>query len=135
MRAALLMGIAAAFAAGGGLLAYGCGGTTSVTANDAGSSDSSPLDAAADSGLAAARAKIQHLIIINQENRSFDHYFGTFPGADGIPMDGGIPTVCSPTPSGGCEPPFHDPRDENTGGPHGATSSTMCVADGGMNGF
>ena len=28
---------------------------------------------------------LQHLIFIVQENRSFDHYFGTFPGADGIP--------------------------------------------------
>src|SRR5947208_9328988 len=30
-------------------------------------------------------AKIKHVIIIMQENRSFDEYFGTFPGADGIP--------------------------------------------------
>ena len=28
---------------------------------------------------------LDHLIFIVQENRSFDHYFGTFPGADGIP--------------------------------------------------
>src|SRR5262249_32770408 len=39
-------------------------------------------------------AKIQHIVIIMQENRSFDHYFGTFPGADGIPMANGVPTVC-----------------------------------------
>ena len=32
---------------------------------------------------------IQHVIFIVQENRSFDHYFGTFPGADGIPMKRG----------------------------------------------
>ena len=30
---------------------------------------------------------LDHLIFIVLENRSFDHYFGTFPGADGIPMD------------------------------------------------
>ena len=29
--------------------------------------------------------KIKHVVIIMQENRSFDSYFGTFPGADGIP--------------------------------------------------
>jgi len=29
---------------------------------------------------------IKHVIVIMQENRSFDSYFGTFPGADGIPM-------------------------------------------------
>jgi phospholipase C len=33
--------------------------------------------------------KIQHIIVIMQENRSFDTYFGTFPGADGIPMQKG----------------------------------------------
>jgi phospholipase C len=30
--------------------------------------------------------KIQHVVIIMQENRSFDNYFGTYPGADNIPM-------------------------------------------------
>ena len=29
--------------------------------------------------------KIRHVIVIMQENRSFDSYFGTYPGADGIP--------------------------------------------------
>ena len=42
--------------------------------------------------------KIQHVVIIMQENRSFDSYFGTFPGADGIPMQNGVPTVCVPDP-------------------------------------
>ena len=40
--------------------------------------------------------KIKHVIVIMQENRSFDDYFGTFPGADGIPMQNGQPTVCVP---------------------------------------
>ena len=31
-------------------------------------------------------APIQHIIMIMQENRSFDNYFGTFPGANGIPQ-------------------------------------------------
>ena len=31
-----------------------------------------------------------------QENRSFDTYFGTFPGADGIPMKNGTPVACFP---------------------------------------
>ena len=33
--------------------------------------------------------KIRHVIIIMQENRSFDSYFGTYPGADGIPARNG----------------------------------------------
>ena len=41
--------------------------------------------------------KLEHLIFIVQENRSFDHYFGTYPGADGIPTnpDGSF-AVCIP---------------------------------------
>jgi phospholipase C len=30
------------------------------------------------------RQRIRYVFVIYQENRSFDHYFGTFPGADGI---------------------------------------------------
>jgi phospholipase C len=79
--------------------------------------------------------KIQHVIIIEQENRSFDSYFGTFPGADGIPMKNGVPTVCVPTPAGGCTAPYHDPADVNGGGPHGAVNARRDVAGGKMNGF
>ena len=33
--------------------------------------------------------KIKHVIVIMQENRSFDSYFGTYPAAVGIPMHDG----------------------------------------------
>jgi phospholipase C len=33
--------------------------------------------------LAPASSKIQHFVILIQENRSFDNFFATFPGADG----------------------------------------------------
>ncbi|MGB8646320.1 MAG: alkaline phosphatase family protein [Anaerolineae bacterium] len=40
--------------------------------------------ASAQSGTpAASLTPIQHIIIIDKENRTFDNYFGTFPGADG----------------------------------------------------
>src|SRR6266511_4282994 len=29
-------------------------------------------------------AKIEHIVVIYAENRSFDHLYGLFPGADGI---------------------------------------------------
>ncbi len=62
--------------------------------------------------------KIKHVVIIMQENRSFDTYFGTFPGADGIPMKDGVPTVCVNNPSTGqCVKPYHDANDKNVGGP------------------
>ena len=34
-----------------------------------------------------AQIPINHIIYIIQENITFDHYFGTYPGADGIPAD------------------------------------------------
>lgn len=34
---------------------------------------------------------IRHVIVIMQEDRSFDHYFGTYPGANGIPNDFKVP--------------------------------------------
>src|ERR687887_2232272 len=82
--------------------------------------------------LGAAGGKLTHVVIIMQENRSFDSYFGTFPGANGIPMQNGVPTVCSPNPmTGACDPPFHNTRDLNHGGPHGSVSAASDI-DGGM---
>ena len=63
--------------------------------------------------------KIQHVIVVMQENRSFDNYFGTYPGADGIPMTDGQPSVCVPDPRRvRCVQPFHDPKLVDIGGPH-----------------
>ncbi len=75
--------------------------------------------------------KIRHVVVIMQENRSFDTYFGTFPGAAGIP-----PGVCVPDPvNGGCVRPFHDSADRNYGGPHGQSNATADVDGGKMDGF
>ncbi len=75
--------------------------------------------------------KIRHVVVIMQENRSFDSYFGTFPGADGIPHG-----VCVPDPlSGGCVSPFHDPSDLNYGGPHGNSNALADIDGGAMDGF
>jgi phospholipase C len=80
--------------------------------------------------------KIKHIIVIMQENRSFDTYFGTYPGADGIPMQNGVPTVCSNDPeTKQCVKPYHNPEDVNAGGPHAASSATTDIAGGKMDGF
>jgi phospholipase C len=81
--------------------------------------------------------KIRHIIIIMQENRAFDQYFGTYPGAYGIPMKNGVPTVCVPDPqtSNPCAKPYHDPDDLNYGGPHGAGAAIADINNGKMNGF
>jgi phospholipase C len=82
-------------------------------------------------------SRIKHVVIIMQENRSFDHYFGTFPGADGIPMDdAGVPLACLPQRDGGpCVRPFHDPNDVNGGGPHGEAAAITDIDGGAMDGF
>jgi phospholipase C len=79
--------------------------------------------------------KIRHIVIIMQENRSFDTYFGTFPGADGIPMSNGVPTVCVPAPEGACVRPYHDSEDLNRGGPHNMAAAIADVDGGKMDGF
>jgi len=80
--------------------------------------------------------KVQHVVVIMQENRSFDSYFGTFPGADGIPMKSGIATVCLPDVGGRpCVRPFVDHADVNGGGPHGHAAAVDDIAAGRMDGF
>src|SRR3989441_10133654 len=81
--------------------------------------------------------KIKHVIVIMQENRSFDQYFGTYPGADGFPRTAnGDFAVCVPDPAkGACQEPFHDTLDLNAGGPHGQTDATADVNGGKMDGF
>jgi phospholipase C len=90
--------------------------------------------------MAAARAQalpidgihnIQHIIIIMQENRSFDSYFGTFPGANGIPRGVCVPDSFHRT----CVAPFHTAADHNTGGPHNAKAAAQVIDTGKMDGF
>jgi phospholipase C len=97
----------------------------------------SGADAAA---LADAREHLKHVVIIMQENRSFDTYFGTFPGADGLPRDAqGKFTTCVPLevhdPAKGCVRPFHDTLLINDGGPHAYYSFVEDWDGGKMDGF
>jgi phospholipase C len=81
--------------------------------------------------------KLEHLIFIIQENRSFDHYFGTYPGADGIPMDeNGEPAVCNVHPiTEECIKPFHNRALRNVGGRHRHEDHEADVNGGKMDGF
>ena len=57
-------------------------------------------------GTPAPRTPIRPLVMLMQENHSFDNYFGTYPGADGLPAG-----VCMPVrpdkPEKGCVKPHH----------------------------
>src|SRR6476619_6477963 len=89
-------------------------------------------------GPATGIASLKHLIFIVQENRSFDHYFGTYPGADGIPTkpDGSF-SVCAPDPyqGGRCVPPYRTSSFDFDGGPHTHAASLRDVNGGKMDGF
>src|SRR5437870_7506049 len=115
-------------------LVAGCGDDMTHTTGSGGSGGSA---GSGGSGGGPAQQKIQHVIVIMQENRSFDHYFGTFPGADGIPMNAqGVPTVCNHGPNTGvCVKPYHLTADKNAGGPHNSGAFTTCVGGGAMSGF
>jgi phospholipase C len=74
--------------------------------------------------------KIKHIVVIMQENRSFDSYFGTYPGVDGIPRG-----ACVPDPRGGCLKPYHVSKDRNIGGPHALKNAVRDINGGAMDGF
>src|SRR5262245_38749254 len=93
--------------------------TVPVAASGVSASPSSPATKAGPPAIDPAIGidNIDHLIFIVQENRSFDHYFGTFPGADGIPRraDGSF-KVCAKDPVlHRCVPPYHSHRLVNDG--------------------
>jgi phospholipase C len=55
----------------------------------------------------APKTPIKHLIMMMQENHSFDNYFGTYPGADGIPANTCMPFDPTGEQSTTCVRPYH----------------------------
>ena len=119
----------------------GCTGqTTQSQAGQTSQSQSSQTSHGSQPGHAAEAApgigKIRHVVIIMQENRSFDSFFGTYPGADGIPARNGQFTVCVPDPrSNGCDKPYHDPSLVNGGAGHNMAEGAADIDGGKMDGF
>ena len=80
--------------------------------------------------------KLDHLIFIVQENRSFDHYFGTYPGADGFRFERGEPADCVPDSIlGGESCVYRTGAERYKGGPHDRHSAVAAINGGAMNGF
>jgi len=76
---------------------------------------------------------IQHVIVIVQSGHSFDNYFGTRPGVDGIPASACVPVV---TGSKVCVKPTHLNPDEARAGLSDSLSVTRRSIDNGkMDGF
>jgi phospholipase C len=127
MRLPPLFRLAIVFAALAIAAAACTGGSTSDT-TATGAASTAPLGV----------DKLEHLIFIVQENRSFDHFFGTYPGANGIPTnpDGSF-SVCAPDrfQGGICVPPYVTSSENQDGGPHTHPASVRDVNGGEMNGF
>ncbi len=102
-----------------------------------GPASSSRATAAGTAAISTGLNKLDHLIFIVQENRSFDHYFGTFPGAHGFPTNAkGQITTCIPNPFlGRCSRPYHTKSYHQWGGPHDDIASHIDIHGGKMDGF
>jgi phospholipase C len=79
---------------------------------------------------------IKHVIFLVKENRTFDHYFGTYPGADGATVGGTLhcseANGCVPGPDYPLQPaPYVQPHDIT----HGFSSGLYAINGGDMNGF
>jgi len=77
---------------------------------------------------------IQHLIVLMQENHTFDNYFGTYPGADGIPSGLQMP-VDPNNPDAGYVTPWHIGDSSITDLSHSAETYIEQYDNGKMDGF
>ena len=75
--------------------------------------------------------KIKHVVVIMQENRSFDSYFGTYPGRRRHPA---AACACPILAAAACRP-YHVARDRNVGGPHALKNASRDINGGAMDGF
>jgi phospholipase C len=82
----------------------------------------------------APATPIEHFVVLMQENHSFDNYFGTFPGADGIPRGTCMPIARS-TPGASCVRPFRLGGRAVPDLPHDARTHRIQYARGAMDGF
>jgi phospholipase C len=80
--------------------------------------------------LAGLRDNVDHIVVFMQENRSFDHYFGLYPGADGLPD-----CVALPDGNGAFYGPFHETTPCVPDQIHDFTSTHVQWNNGAMDGF
>jgi phospholipase C len=77
---------------------------------------------------------IQHLVMVMQENHTFDNYFGTYPGADGIPAGTKMP-IDPNNPSAGYITPWHIGNSTITDLSHSASTFKAQYDNGKMDAF
>lgn len=78
---------------------------------------------------------IEHFIVLMQENHTFDNYFGTYPGADGIPEGTCMPVDPFDKKNTECIEPFHIGSRPSEDLDHSLTTFKLQYNDGKMDGF
>ncbi len=83
-----------------------------------------------------ASIPIKHIVIVMNENRSFDHYLGRLPQAGKADVDGWPDGFSNPDKTGADIAPFHQPNGcLPIDPPHGWDAMHAQYGDGGMDGF
>ncbi len=75
---------------------------------------------------------IKHIIILYQENRTFDQYFGTYPGANGLPLNVALPKTLGSKEMVG---PFHLTNTSTRDLDHSSRTARVAYDNGKMDGF
>jgi phospholipase C len=85
----------------------------------------------------ASTTPIQHVLVLMQENHSFDNYFGTYPKANGIPSNTCMPVDPSNPDKSECIKPFHiGDNDVGTDDPdHSSETALAQYNNGKLDGF
>jgi phospholipase C len=104
----------------------GGGSPTVLDSGSANLGDDAPEGGAHDAAPITTKYPIQHVVVIVKENHTFDNYFGSFPGAEGITS---IPT------SSGSIPPPQAPNSTSRDLCHEHSCALTDWAGGKMNGW
>lgn len=78
---------------------------------------------------------IEHLVVVMQQNHTFDNYFGTYPEANGIPANTCLAVSLSNGPDTPCISPFNIGSYPVTDLSHSASTFQAQYQNGKMNGF
>jgi phospholipase C len=78
---------------------------------------------------------IEHFIVVMQQNHTFDNYFGTYPGANGIPDGVCMPTSLSDPKTEECVAPYEITNHPISDLSHSDTIFQGQFQNGKMNGF
>lgn len=93
-----------------------------------------PVQAAPVQQKIQTKTPIEHFMVVMQENHSFDNYFGTYPGANGIPEGTKMPVNPNDMSAGSVEP-WHIGNATVTDLSHSSATFRDQFNDGKMDGF